>query len=98
MRQIFPDEQKSQEIFSKDDNRATKDDINQLSVRIDNTIQALDNLAENLATYKEQMAESINTDQITAINGAIEVLQATDATLGNVNIENVEVTVKAIIE
>jgi len=98
MRRIFPDEQKSQEIFSKDDNRATKDDINQLTVRIDNTIQALDNLAENLATYKEQMAESINTDQLTTINAAISTLQATEATLGNVNIENVEVTVKAIIE
>lgn len=98
MRQIFPDEQLSQEIFSKDDNRATKDDINQLTVRIDETIQALGNLAENLATYKEQMAESINTDQITAINGAIEALQATEADLGNVSIENVEVTVKAVIE
>lgn len=98
MRQIFPDEQLSQEIFSKDDNRATKDDINQLTVRIDETIQALGNLAENLATYKEQMAESINTDQITAINGAIEVLQATEADLGNVSIENAEITVKAVIE
>ena len=91
MRHIYPDQKATQELFNKNDNRATKEDINQLSVRIDNTIQQLENLAASLQSYKDDMQESVNTNQITAINAAITSLQTTESNLGDVEAENITV-------
>lgn len=97
MRKIYEDTAKTSQIFAPESTYATRDDINQLTVRIDNTIQSLNLLAENLALYEQQMAESINTEQITAINAAIQTLQATSANLGTVQVQNLTTTVKATI-
>lgn len=98
MRKIFPDQTETNQLFNQDDNRATKEDINQLSVRIDETVQALDNLAENLAIYKDQMAASVDTNQLNAVSAAIQTLTSTAAQISNLTVANQEVTVKAIIE
>ena len=97
MRKIYEDTAKTNQLFAPDSVYATKDDINQLTVRIDGTIQSLNLLAENLALYKEQVASSLNTEQITAINAAIQTLQATSANLGTVQVQNLATTVKATI-
>ena len=97
MRKIYEDTAKTNQLFAPDSVYATKDDINQLTVRIDGTIQSLNLLAENLALYKEQVASSLNTEQITAINAAIQTLQATSANLGTVQVQNLTTTVKATI-
>ena len=97
MRKIYPDQELTQDIYSKDDNRATKEDINILSNRIDDTVQSLTNLANALSAYEQQMAKSVNTEQLTAINAAILTLQATAANLGTVQVQNLSTTVKATI-
>ena len=97
MRKIYPDQELTQDIYSKDDNRATKEDINILSNRIDDTVQSLTNLANALSAYEQQMAESVNTEQLTAVNAAIQTLQATAANLGTVQVQNLSTTVKATI-
>jgi len=97
MRKIYNDTTETNQVYAPDSVFATKDDINQLTTRIENTIQSLNLLAENLALYKEQMAESLNTEQITAINAAIQTLQATSANLGTVQVQNLSTTVKATI-
>lgn len=97
MRKIYNDPQLTQEIFNKDDNRATKEDINILSNRIDDAVQSLTNLADALSSYEQQIAESVNTEQITAVNAAIQTLQAATASFNTVRVANSEVTVKATI-
>lgn len=97
MRKIFQDPTATQEIYGKDDNRATKEDINQLSERIDNTVQSLANLADALSNYEQQLEESVNTEQITALNAAIETIQATSADLSTISAQNLTVNVKATI-
>ena len=97
MRKIYPDQELTQDIYSKDDNRATKEDINILSNRIDDTVQSLTNLANALSAYEQQMAKSVNTEQLTAVNAAIQTLQATAANLGTVQVQNLSTTVKATI-
>ena len=89
MRHIQPDQKETQELFNKEDNRATKEDINQLSVRINNTIEQLEVLAASLQSYKNDMQESVNTNQITAINAAISSLQTAESNLGDVEAENI---------
>lgn len=97
MRKIYNDPQQTNQLFNQDDNRATKEDINILSNRIDDTVQSLTNLANALSAYEQQMAKSVNTEQLTAVNAAIQTLQATAANLGTVQVQNLSTTVKATI-
>lgn len=91
MRRLYPDQKETQDLFNRDDNRATKQDIQDLSVQIAATNQTLQNTIDNLQSLQSSLAESLNTNEITAVNASINMLQAASANLTSANATNLTV-------
>lgn len=91
MRKLYPDNQQTQEIFNRDDNKATKQDIQDLSLQIAETNQTLQNTINALSTLSDSLAQSLNTNEINAVNASINMLQAASANLASANIGNLTV-------
>lgn len=91
MRKLYPDEQQTQDLFNRDDDRATKQDIQDLSNQIAATNQTLQNTIDSLQNLQSSLAESLNTNEITAVNASINMLEAATANLQSANIFNLTV-------
>lgn len=91
MRKLYPDQKETQDLFNRDDNRATKQDIQDLSTQIAATNQTLQNTIDNLQNLQSSLAESLNTNEITAVNASINMLEAASANLTSANIANLTV-------
>ena len=85
MRKIFPDEKQTKALFNNDDNRATKQDINDLSNRIDELDTSLGVVENKIDTYIHDNYESINTAQVNTPQLNAENADITDASITNLD-------------
>ena len=77
MRKIFPDKEQTNALFNEDDNRATKQDIVDLSNQIEAVDDKVDGVASELDSFEQGLEESVNTSAITAETGNIGELSST---------------------
>ena len=66
MRKLYPDNEKTQEIYNQDENRATKQDIQDLSNQITGVDNKVDTVADDLSSLQKGLAETVNTNAINA--------------------------------
>lgn len=72
MRKIFPDDSQTNALFNQDDNRATKQDIVDLSNQISAVDQKVDNTQNELDNLEAGLQESVNTNTISASSADID--------------------------
>lgn len=92
MRNIFPDQKQTNNLFNQEKDIATKQDIQDLSNQIIAISDSLTNTSEKLANYIASMGENITTGQMNALQAVISVLEATNATLTSANITSLNVS------
>ena len=92
MRNIFPNQEQTNNLFNQEKDVATKQDIQDLSNQIIAISDSLTNTSERLAQYIASMGENISTGQINAMQAVISVLEATNATLTSANITSLTVS------
>ena len=92
MRNIFPNQEQTNNLFNKEKDMATKQDIQDLSNQIIAISNSLSNTSEKLNQYIASMGENITTGQINAMQAAISTLEATNATLTSANITSLNVS------
>ena len=92
MRNIFPNQEQTNNLFNKEKDVATKQDIHDLSNQIIAISNSLTNTSERLAQYIASMGENITTGQMNALQAAISTLEATNATLTSANITSLTVS------
>lgn len=92
MRNIFPNQEQTNNLFNQEKDVATKQDIQDLSNQIIAISDSLTNTSERLAQYIDSMGKNISTGQINAMQGVISVLEATNATLTSANITSLTVS------
>ena len=92
MRNIFPNQEQTNNLFNQEKDVATKQDIQDLSNQIIAISDSLTNTSERLAQYIASMGENITTGQINALQGVISSLEATSATLTSANITSLTVS------
>ena len=92
MRNIFPNQKQTNNLFNQEKDMATKQDIQDLSNQIIAISNSLTNTSEKLANYIASMGENITTGQINAMQAAISKLEATNATLTSANITSLNVS------
>ena len=92
MRNIFPNQKQTNNLFNQEKDMATKQDIQDLSNQIIAISNSLTNTSEKLANYIASMGENITTGQINAMQAAISTLEATNATLTSANITSLNVS------
>ena len=92
MRNIFPNQKQTNNLFNKEKDMATKQDIQDLSNQIIAISNSLTNTSEKLNQYIASMGENITTGQINAMQAAISTLEATNATLTSANITSLNVS------
>ena len=92
MRNIFPNQEQTNNLFNQEKDVATKQDIQDLSNQIIAISDSLTNTSERLAQYIASMGENITTGQINAVQAAISTLEATNATLTSANITSLTVS------
>ena len=92
MRNIFPNQEQTNNLFNQEKDMATKQDIQDLSNQIIAISNSLTNTSEKLANYIASMGENITTGQINALQAAISTLEATNATLTSANITSLNVS------
>ena len=92
MRNIFPNQKQTNNLFNQEKDMATKQDIQDLSNQIIAISNSLTNTSEKLANYIASMGENITTGQINALQAAISTLEATNATLTSANITSLNVS------
>ena len=92
MRNIFPNQEQTNNLFNQEKDVATKQDIQDLSNQIMAISDSLTNTSERLAQYIASMGENISTGQINAMQGVISSLEATNATLTSANIASLTVS------
>ena len=92
MRNIFPNQEQTNNLFNQEKDIATKQDIQDLSNQIIAISDSLTNTSERLAQYIASMGENITTGQINAVQAAISTLEATNATLTSANITSLTVS------
>lgn len=93
MRKIYKDTAKTNALFNQDDNRATKQDIVDLSNQIAEVDGKVDTVASELTSLEQNLEDSINTEAITAETANIgditadtvssTSISATNATISN---------------
>ena len=91
MRNIFPNQEQTNNLFNQEKDVATKQDIQDLSSQIMVISDSLAITSERLEQYIDSMGESISTVQINALEGVISSLDATNATLTSANITSLTV-------
>ena len=92
MRNIFPNQEQTNNLFNQEKDIATKQDIQDLSNQIIAISDSLTNTSEKLNQYIASMGENITTGQINAMQAVISVLEATNATLTSANIASLTVS------
>ena len=92
MRNIFPNQEQTNNLFNQEKDVATKQDIQYLSNQIIAISDSLTNTSEKLSQYIASMGENITTGQINAVQAAISTLEATNATLTSANITSLTVS------
>lgn len=92
MRNIFPNQEQTNNLFNQERDVATKQDIQDLSNQIIAISTSLTNTSEKLNQYIASMGENITTGQINAMLAVISVLEATNATLTSANITSLSVS------
>ena len=92
MRNIFPNQKQTNNLFNQEKDMATKQDIQDLSNQIIAISNSLTNTSEKLNQYIASMGENITTGQINAMQAAISKLEATNATLTSANITSLNVS------
>lgn len=92
MRNIFPTQEQTNNLFNQEKDVATKQDIQDLSNQIIAISTSLTNTSEKLNQYIASMGENITTGQINAMRAVISVLEATNATLTSANITSLNVS------
>lgn len=92
MRNIFPNQKQTNNLFNQENDMATKQDIQDLSNQIIAISNSLTNTSEKLANYIASMGENITTGQMNALQAVISVLEATNATLTSANITSLTVS------
>ena len=92
MRNIFPNQEQTNNLFNQEKDVATKRDIQDLSNQIIAISDSLINTSERLVQYIASMGENITTGQINAMQAVISVLEATNATLTSANITSLTVS------
>ena len=92
MRNIFPTQEQTNNLFNQEKDVATKQDIQDLSNQIIAISNSLTTTSEKLNQYIASMGENITTGQINAMRAIISVLEATDATLTSANITSLNVS------
>src|SRR5574344_850345 len=92
MRNIFPNQKQTNNLFNQEKDVATKQDIQDLSNQISAISNSLTNTSEKLNQYIASMGENITTGQMNAMQVAISVLEATNATLTSANITSLNVS------
>ena len=92
MRNIFPNQEQTNNLFNQEKDVATKQDIQDLSNQIIAISNSLTNTSERLAQYIASMGENISTGHINAMQAVISVLEATSATLTSANITSLTVS------
>ena len=92
MRNIFPNQKQTNNLFNQEKDMATKQDIQDLSNQIIAISNSLTNTSEKLANYIASMGENITTGQMNALQAAISTLEATNATLTSANITSLTVS------
>ena len=91
MRKLYPDNEKTQEIYNQDDNKATKQDIQDLSNQIEAVDDKVDNVADNLSSLQTGLAQAVNTNVINANEANITgTVNATDVNTTNVDATNID--------
>ena len=92
MRNIFPNQEQTNNLFNQEKDVATKQDIQDLSNQIIAISDSLTNTSERLTQYIASMGENISTGHINAMQAVISVLEATSATLTSANITSLTVS------
>ena len=92
MRDIFPNQEQTNNLFNQEKDMATKQDIQDLSNQIIAISNSLTNTSEKLNQYIASMGENITTGQMNALQAAISTLEATNATLTSANITSLNVS------
>ena len=92
MRNIFPNQEQTNNLFNQEKDIATKQDIQDLSNQIMAISDSLNNTSERLSRYIASMGENITTGQMNALQAVISVLEATNATLTSANITSLNVS------
>ncbi len=92
MRNIFPNQEQTNNLFNQEKDIATKQDIQDLSNQIIAISDSLNNTSKKLEQYIASMGENITTGQINALQGVISSLEATSATLTSANITSLTVS------
>lgn len=91
MRKIFPDQKATNQLFNQDDDRATKQDIVDLSNQIEAVNEKVDSTQAELDTYKATIQTSVNTENVTADSANID-----EITSENVDTDNIDADTAAI--
>ena len=91
MRKIFPDQKATNQLFNQDDDRATKQDIVDLSNQIEAVDTKVDSTQAELDAYKATIQTSVNTESITADSANID-----EITSENVDTDNIDADTAAI--
>lgn len=91
MRKIFPDQKATNQLFNQDDDRATKQDIVDLSNQIEAVDTKVDSTQAELDAYKATIQTSVNTENVTADSANID-----EITSENVDTDNIDADTAAI--
>lgn len=91
MRNLFP-QNNSTDIFGKDSDIVKKEDLLPVVQQLQTTIQQLNILSDNLQQYKDDNENSITTEQLNAVNAAIQSLEATESNLTTAEVDNLTVS------
>lgn len=90
MRNLFP-KNNSTDILGKDSDVVKKEDLLPVVEQLQNTIQQLNILSDNLQQYKDDNENLITTEQLNAVNAAIQSLEATESNLTSAEVDNLTV-------
>lgn len=91
MRNLFP-QNNSTDILGKDSDIVKKEDLLPVVQQLQTTIQQLNILSDNLQQYKDDNEDLISTEQLNAVNAAIQSLEATESNLTSAEVDNLTVS------
>lgn len=91
MRNLFP-QNNSTDILGKDSDIVKKEDLLPITEQLQNTIQQLNILSDSLSQYETDNTQAINTTQLSAINAAIQSLEAVNSELATAEVDNLTVS------
>lgn len=91
MRNLFP-QNNSTDIIRKDSDIVKKEDLLPVVEQLQTTIQQLNILSDNLQQYKDNNESLITTEQLNAVNAAIQSLEATESNLTTAEVDNLTVS------